>query len=267
MEIAHAPTGMLRVIAKLVLLGLLVILLAKVILALLALAIVGAVAYVCARALYARKAFIKRSILRTGRMLIWSVAALFQAGIALLLATAVCFSVCGSLILWKSIPFACTRVKKLARLGSCVAQTIIASALVPCGFLRRAGKIGCAIIGKSAGSLAQVSGQGCGSISRLAGAACVTISNQTSLICGTLIEAASGALVGAMLGFVSSEQGLLLLPHTNAILARVCAAALFGAFLGIALGLSRTCGATANELGHFLDNPGPGTLPTFEKNP
>src|SRR5260370_42515265 len=86
MEIAHAQTKVLRVIGKLVLLGVVVILLAKVFLALLALALVGLLSYVAVRALYNQRTFFKRVLFWTKERLNHSVAELSQAGPATRLA-------------------------------------------------------------------------------------------------------------------------------------------------------------------------------------
>src|SRR5712692_2898437 len=83
MEIAHAQTKVLRVIGKLVLLGVMVVLLVKVFLPLLALAVVGLVSWVVARALYNRRTFFKRVLFWTKERLIHSVSAFSQAGTVL----------------------------------------------------------------------------------------------------------------------------------------------------------------------------------------
>src|SRR5438046_3111348 len=80
MEIAHAQTKVLRVIVKLVLLGLLVVLLVKVILPLLVLAVVVLSACVVARALYNRRSSVKQMLFWTKERLVHCVATVSQSG-------------------------------------------------------------------------------------------------------------------------------------------------------------------------------------------
>src|SRR5262245_53382430 len=78
MEIARSQTGVLRFIAKVVLLGLLVVLLAKAILTLVALAAVGLVLWVGGRALYLRRASFSRMVVCAQEALILGVSAAFR---------------------------------------------------------------------------------------------------------------------------------------------------------------------------------------------
>lgn len=246
MEMAHPQTGILRVIGKFILLGLLVILLAKVILHLVVLAVVGGAAYLGARAVYLRRASFKHVILRARQMLLRSAAALLQATFSLFLATGVCVSFV-FLAIWKAIPYACNGVRKLSRFGVCVAKVASPAAVIPFVLLRRTGKIGYISVGRSAGTLVQVSRRCCAKGGDMGAVACVAISQQSRLICGTFIEAASGALVGAMFGLVSGEHGAFPLFESPEIPVRILAGALFGILLGIALGLSRSSPETATE--------------------
>jgi hypothetical protein len=78
-------------------------------------------------------------------------------------------------------------------------------------------------------------------------AAGARISDASGGICGTLVEVASSVLVGAILLNLKGIQGLLFLPEIDDVGARACAAVLFGAFLGITLGLSRATWARESE--------------------
>src|SRR5437867_2079984 len=100
MEIAHAQTGTLRVIGKLVLLGLLIFLLSKVILTLLAVAALGFVTYFCARGLYHRRARFTRILCFTKESVVHAVRLLVRIGTGIMLAAAWCVS-------WIALAFFC----------------------------------------------------------------------------------------------------------------------------------------------------------------
>jgi hypothetical protein len=267
MEIAHAQTGVLRVIGKIVLLGLLIIVLAKVIFAVLALAVVGLLAYFCARFLYVRRARFARFLCLAIQGLIQSVQVLSQIGTTVAKA-AVC-SLSWMALRWTK--FACTKVaSNLARLGVFMAETLRTATVLICKVLVRAATIGCAVTCKSvqkaqrviisallisfccgkktSGAFVRASVRGGSSLMRVLGTALVKTRDQSSVILGTMVETASGALIGAMLALISSY-----LAHEDPIQARVCGAALFGAFLGITVGLSRTTWAKDSEASQFIE--------------
>src|SRR5437868_13234795 len=78
MEIAHAQTKVLRVVGKLVLLGVLVVLLFKVIAAFLALAVVGLLTCVLGRAIYGQRSYFKRILSFTKETLVHSAIVAFR---------------------------------------------------------------------------------------------------------------------------------------------------------------------------------------------
>src|SRR5438270_1048971 len=88
MEIAHAPTGILRVVAKIILLGLLVVFLAKVIVALAALAIVGLLCFFCARTLYSCRNSVKRILFWTEKKIVASAIAVLHAVVTVVMTVA-----------------------------------------------------------------------------------------------------------------------------------------------------------------------------------
>ena len=71
--------------------------------------------------------------------------------------------------------------------------------------------------------------------------------DRSHLIFATIVEAASGAIVGAMLGLLPS-----FLAHEDPVQARIYGAALFGAFLGITVSLSRTTWVKEDDSKEFI---------------
>ncbi|HLJ96134.1 MAG TPA: hypothetical protein VKU02_23360 [Gemmataceae bacterium] len=235
MEIAHAQTRVLRGIGKLILLGLLVILLAKVLVALTALAVIGLVVCLGARAAYGRRAFLKRVLFWTKEQLIHSRAvllhapALARAGayrvVLLLLALAellriVLIALCALLgyLLRSAFMWLWSLIAELWR--------ILARALTGVYSLAR---------GVATGSL------------RMLAAGFTMVRSHSVLLLGIFVEAASGALIGVMLGLIPN-----FLPSGPPMKTRVFGAAVFGAILGIAVGLSRITWAKPGEQSHLL---------------
>jgi hypothetical protein len=248
MEIAHAQTKVLRVIGKLILLGLLVVLLAKVLLPLLVLAAVGLLTCLVARAVYHRRTTFWRILVATKERLNHCVTALFQTGTGAKAAAHRASSMLLNLaeILQAFIAVACRLLGRAARIGWVITwsvgrkfQRLVNSALV-IGF--RCSRITMA-------ALFRIFARSCVSVGRLAAGAAAKIGNQSSIICGTFVEASSGALIGAMLALIFST-----VTPEHPIEARLYGAALFGALLGITLGLSRTAWATQGESSHVPEN-------------
>jgi hypothetical protein len=209
MELAHRHTGLFRIIGKIILLGILVVVFAKAILALLALAFVGLLAFVCARALYLRRANLRRILLGLEEA-IWSAKALFRFLASVLLATA------GRLLLC-----ACRLAGLACALAGSATQT--GSILVRSGI-----------------SWAQLPIRGCRSVGHAVKFVAVGIRNRAEVICGAVVEIASGALVGALLLNLPNIGGSLFLPDPMFNMGpRVCVGAVFGAFLGLVLSISR----------------------------
>lgn len=254
MEIAHDQTRVLRVIGKFVLLGFLVALLAKVILRLLVLAVVGLLACVVARALYNRRAQFKQFLCWTKEKLIHSgsmilpfgtaatgaarripcmllgFAAILKALLALIGTLLLVAAKIGWVIFWKS-------VREL--------QTVITFAL----------KIAFRQGQRIAAALLPVPGRTCTAVARTASAAVTGIRSQSSVICGTFIEAASGAILGGMLAVIlvgSFSTGRAFEASPMPVV--ICGAALFGAFLGITVGLSRITRAKQGEPNQLPEN-------------
>jgi hypothetical protein len=151
-----------------------------------------------------------------------------------------------------------------ARRTSCLfltlAETLLFFIVVVCALLAQVIKVSCLLAWKSVRKLERVmtsaflgffchSKKSAVALAQATAGALAKIRSQSGVIFGTLVEASSGALIGAMLGFVPS-----FLPHQQSIEARVWGAALFGAFLGITVGLSRTTWAKRGEQSHSLEN-------------
>lgn len=253
MEIAHSPSGVLRLIAKVVLLGLLVVLLAKAILALLGLALLGLVACLCARALYLHRTSLGRIVFWTEARLTRSMTAVFRL-LSRIVGSAGWLLLCPLFVILTLSRFAAWTVKKSAWL----LYALLVGALW-------AGTAFCALVAQVAHKSMRpvASGLRCSgravatcvrlplrvgvSLTHAVSAAAVRIGNLSGLICGTLLEVASGALVGTILLNLKGIQGLLFLPQIQELGPRIAAAALFGAFLGITLGLSRITRAKESE--------------------
>src|SRR5262249_42945422 len=91
----------------------------------------------------------------------------------------------------------------------------------------------CVYGGRTLRFIAQLPLQASRAVGRAAAGVFAKIRCHSAVICGTLIEATSGALVGAVLLNLRSIHGLLFLPDVEHVAARVSAAAVFGAFLGL----------------------------------
>jgi hypothetical protein len=236
MEIAHAYTGTFRVIAKILLVGFLIILLAKVILALLAVGLVGALIYLCVRALYTRRTRIRGFLSWIEEGLLSSVVVVFQTITIALAAAASWLARRIAQISLRSIQLTLITAKKsLGLLCWLLIAALGRSARLACVLLGRAATIGGAVTWRLVRHSGEVVVRLLRTASWAAMSAWVTVSNHARVIGGFLVETASGALVGAMLGF-------LFLPEVHPIGARVCGAAVLGAFLGITVGLSRITG-------------------------
>jgi hypothetical protein len=233
MEIAHARTGTCRVVAKILLLGLLVIVLAKVFLAILALALVGALIFSCGRGLYLRRS-------RLQRLLSWLESRVLRSLVMVLQTTAVgLVSVAGGLsraaarMSLRSGRFSIRNASTFLGTAGWLLIALISGLLwLSSALLCSAARIGYATTGKVVRCSQAVILVPLRSATWVAAAAWTALRNQWSVICGFVVEIASGTLVGALLGF-------LFLPNVHPIHSRVLAAAAFGAFLGITVGLSR----------------------------
>jgi hypothetical protein len=233
MEIAHARTGTFRIIAKIILVGLLVILLTKVLLALVVLALVGALLFTCARGLYTRKSRLRRLLHWIEERLLRSLVMVLQTTAAVLVAAAGWFSRTAAVISLRSSRSTLINARKLlGTAGWLLIATVSRSILLSYALLCYAAKTSWAMAWKIARLTQGVLVVPVRGATRATASAWATLRNQWSLICGFLVEIASGTLVGAMLGF-------LFLPHVHPIGIKVCGAAVFGAFLGITVGLSR----------------------------
>jgi hypothetical protein len=239
MERARSQNGTLRIIAKFVLLGLLVVLLAKAILILVTLAGVGLLIYICARTFHFHRDSVWRIAVWTKEILGCSVAAIFRL-IPAILATSVWLLLCALWVCWA--------------LGGLVSAVTRISLWVACGSLRQCTKVlasslvAALLYGrKTIATRGRAAFRGAGNITRVALAAGVRIGKLSGPIYGSVVEVASGALVGAILLSLRSVEGLLFLPEIDDAGARACAAVLFGAFLGITLGLSRATWTRESE--------------------
>jgi hypothetical protein len=224
MEIAQADTKALRLIGKLVLLGLLVVLLAKVFLVLLALALVGLLTFLVARAVYHRRRSFRHVAFCTKERLVHSVRAAGQVGsLARLAARSTC----------------CAFLRLAGAFTALVCLLVYCVVKIGWKFARSTARVSIsALLGLLWGVKTFVVGSG-----EAARTAAAKISNQSGVIFATFVEVSSGALIGAMLGFIPS-----FLPHEHALEARVWGAALFGAFLGVLVALSRTTWPQQEEL-------------------
>lgn len=235
MELAHRPASVCRTIGKVILLGFLIILLAKAILTFLAVAALGLLVFLGVRLLYIRRASFRQIFLGI-RTAIHPILLVVGACAAALLTVAVCTCRCAfSLVLRLGLQ-TCNLVRQLL--------TVLAVVLLALCFTSL----------RIARSLAQGVLSGCVWVGRAAKTSVVKIRSQSAVICGTLLEAASGALVGAVLFNLVSLQGFAVLPDMDQIVARAYAAAVFGAFLGILLGLSRLPWCKQGEAAHLGDN-------------
>ena len=230
MEIAHAQNKTLRVIGKLALLGVLIILLAKVIVMLLALAVVGALTCVGARAVYHRRASLKRMFFRTKEYVFRSLTSARLLGSALRRVG----RAAGSLVL-KAAGILLMFVLMAGTLLVYVAKT---AGIGAWNFVRGARAVVSTVF-------VAVSRQ----IIRMAGAVFVQIRDHARMLFATVVEAASGALIGAMLAFI-----LRFPTYEYPLEARVCGAAAFGAFLGLTVGISRIAWAKQGEPSRVLEN-------------
>jgi hypothetical protein len=253
MDIAHSPSGVLRLIAKVVLLGFLVVLFAKAILALLGFAVVGLVACLAARTLYLHRAFLSRIVFRIQATLIRSTTGAFRF-IATILGLAGWLFVCALLVILIVGRFAARTVKTGVRLLYALLAGALCACSAFCGLvgrvmqkstLRSAKGLAAALLailiyaGRAVAACVRAPLWAGVSLTKTVSAAGARIGNLSGLICGTLLEVASGALIGTILLNLKGVQGLLFLPEIDQLGPRIGAAALFGAFLGIALGLSR----------------------------
>jgi hypothetical protein len=220
MELAHTHAGVLRIIGKAVLLGLLVIVLAKVIFAILALAVVGLLIFLCARALYVRRAFLRR-------ILLWTNDAILPAAAKIGVLAGVTVAA-GSWFIFRAL---CLVLQLILGAWSVVGYVFKALMLLLLSLLFYGGRIGAKV--------ARLVTRGGVTAIQVVRVAIVSIRNQSAVICGTLLEAASGALVVAMLLNLTSVHGLIFLPDVEQLDARIGGAALLGALLGVTLGLSR----------------------------
>jgi hypothetical protein len=243
MEIAHRHTGVLRVIAKFALLGLLVVLLAKAILAVVALALLGFVIYLCARTVYLRRHVLSRIAAWTKDRLMHSIATAFRL-IAVIAVMSSSLLVC---VVWLRRVL-CGLVCNAARISlgaACKslwqATKVLASALLAILFY------GGRTVATCTHAAGHVAVRGSARVTRAVVAAGAKINGFAGAICGTVVEIASGALVGAILLNLKTVHGLLFLPEIEDVGARACAAALVGAFLGITLAVSRATWARQGE--------------------
>jgi hypothetical protein len=244
MEIAHAQTGILRVVAKIILLGLLVVLLAKVIVALVALAIVGLLCFLCARTLYSRRNSMKRILFWVEEKILASAIAVLHAIVTVIVTAAGWLFLAASWIFLRLSRCTLRNSKQCLYYLCRVALqmiTLIRLALVPIAYL--AG-VGWAAGWNLARHFQKIVFCPLLATGRSAGAAVVMVRKHSRVICGTLLEAASGALVGTMIGIIF---------HPHPFGAMVCIAALFGAFLGVTVGLSRITPAES-ELPYAQEN-------------
>jgi hypothetical protein len=237
MEIAHAQTGILRVVAKIILLGLLVFLLVKIIVPLAVLAVVGFVCFRCARALYSRQNSMKRFLFWVEEKLLASACAVLQA-----IATAA-----GRLFLAVSWMFlrlsrSTFRNRKKCFFYLChVPSRVIWLAYRPIAYLLA---VGWTAGWNTARYFQKTVSYPVLATGRSAGAAVAMVRKHSRVIGGTLVEAVSGALVGSMIGIVF---------HPHPFGAMVCIATIFGAFLGVTVGLSRIT-PTEIELPYVQEN-------------
>ena len=222
MEIAHTrQTGIFRMIAKFVLLGLLVLVLAKVLLTLLALFVLGLALYVCARAIYTRRSWWRQMLFSVRSGLIEQAGAAVRVTRAL--GTALTAELVRLFVILAATARTCTLFAcRCATHGFCGAAKIVA--VVPLVAIR--GGIRAA---------------------RVLRVAVAETCDRSQLIFATIVEAASGAIVGAMLGLLPS-----FLAHEDPVQARICGAALFGAFLGVTVSLSRTSWVKEDDSKEFI---------------
>jgi hypothetical protein len=238
MELVHGKTGVARVIAKFVLLGLFIILFAKAILALLALAFVGLLVFCCARSLYRRRARLRLLVFRL-QELVRSANAVACGFVAVLLAIVKQLLLAAWLVLWtfsRLVLGGYALLRPTVMTGCGIVwdwvvqlQSVIAVVLACLfGFSRR-------IVGFWLLLPVRV----CRTLARAATFLWVAIRNHAHIIFGTVLEAASGALVGVLVLNLPSIDGLAFLPDVSVLGPRVCVAGAFGAFLGAILSLSR----------------------------
>src|SRR5919201_1533740 len=120
MEIAHRHTSVLRTVAKVVLLGLLVVFLAKAILSLLAIVLVGLAFWLGARALYFRRNSLSRIAAQINQTVSDSVAAAFRLIVALAAMTG--WLVVGTVWACRVL---CSVVGRIVRIGLGVALHVL----------------------------------------------------------------------------------------------------------------------------------------------
>jgi len=193
----------------------------------------------CVRALYLRRNSLSRIAVWAKGTLICSIAGAFRL-IAAILVISGWLLVCA---LWVCRAL-CSFISGAAQISLGVAfeslrqsTKVLASALLAALFYG----------GRTVATCAQLPFRGGAKLTRAVLAAGVKIGNLSGAICGMLLEVASGALVGAILLNLKGVQGLLFLPEIDDVGARACAAVLFGAFMGITLGLSRATWARESE--------------------
>jgi hypothetical protein len=238
MELVHRKTGVARLIGKAVLVGIFVIVFAKAILALLALACVGLLVFCCARGLYLGRAKLKRiaigveKAIQSASGVAWGLAAFL-----LVAARSLLLGAYGTL-LWLSrfAKNACALLGPTMMVcGSIVWQGLLRLHRAACVMLR-------SLFSFSTRTLCffgQLPTRGCRIVAGAAKFIFIKIQSQAHVIGGTLVEATCGAVVGVLVFNLPSIGELTFLPDVNALESRICAAALFGAFLGAVLGLSR----------------------------
>jgi hypothetical protein len=237
MEIAHAQTGILRVVAKIILLGLLVVLLAKVIVALAALAVVGLLCLLCARALYSRRNSMKRILFWVEKKILASAVAVPHA-----IGTAVSWLFLAFSWIFLGLNRCALRNSKTCLYYLCrVPLRMIWLASAPIAYLLGVGWTAGWYVARHLQKTVSYPLLAGG---RSAGAAVAMVRKHSRVICGTLVEAVSGALVGSMIGIVF---------HPHPFWTMVCIAAIFGAFLGVTVGLSRITPAES-ELPYAQEN-------------